>query len=134
MEEYYLFDPREEYLKPRFRTYHRMNNQFVPVVGDEVASLRLNLTLLSLDGELRFRDPKTGLLLLSPARAAGLENRRADRERHRAEEASHRESQRAKRADAESQRADRERQRADLEHRRAQRMAQKLRELGIEPD
>jgi hypothetical protein len=42
--------------------------------------------------------------------------------------------QERQRADQESQRADRERQRADPESQRAQRLAAKLRELGVDRD
>src|ERR1019366_4732026 len=36
VEEYYLFDPRQEYLKPRFRAYHSHHGIFLPVVGEVV--------------------------------------------------------------------------------------------------
>lgn len=58
---------------------------------------------------------------------AELEKQRADQEREKA-------ALEKQRADHEKQRADRERQKAELEKQRAELLANKLRELGVDPD
>ena len=138
VEEYYLFDPREEYLKPRFRAYRRSNNQFIPVVGDEVFSPWLGLKVTHFEGELRFRHPQTNEFILSPTEAARLKAETATallqtaaNQLKTATRMAERECQRAER---ERERAEQESERAENERQRAERMAQKLRELGIEPD
>jgi Uma2 family endonuclease len=68
-----------------------------------------------------------GNLLPTPEERAEQEAQRAEQEAQRAE-------QEAQRAEQEAQRAEQEAQRADREARRANLMAEKLRELGIDPD
>ena len=75
---------------------------------------------------LRWWD-NSGNLLLWSSEQAQQESQRAELERQRAD-------QETQRAEQESQRADQETQRADQETQRAQRLAAKLRELGVDPD
>ena len=105
VEEYYLFDPRQEYLKPRFRTFHRHHGRFVRVLGETVHSNMLGLELLVIDETLRFRDPVTGQILLTTANS---ERARADREAARANQEAALRVQEGVRADQEATRANQE--------------------------
>ncbi len=62
VKEYVLFDPREDYLKPRLRLFRLKGENFVPVVGDMTLTT-VGLELVVQDNELRLRDPATGDLL-----------------------------------------------------------------------
>ena len=122
VEEYYLFDPREKPLAPRFRTFHRQNGRFVPVVGDVILSNRLGLEIIVVDGTLRFRSPVTSEILpTAPERQAQeaelrrQESARAEREAARAEQEAARAGREAARADQEAAlRQEAERQLAEL--------------------
>lgn len=70
---------------------------------------------------------ESGDLLLWGSELAAAEQRRADEEHQRADEE-------RQRADEERQRANEERQRANEERQRSQRLAEKLRELGVDPE
>jgi Uma2 family endonuclease len=103
-------------------------------------SEELGLYLGVLVGRLRYFTA-TGALVPTPEEAAEREIQRAEQESQRAEQESQRaeqESQRAEqesqRAEQESQRAEQESQRADQEFQRAETLAQKLRDLGIDPE
>lgn len=64
-----LFDPREEYLKPRLRLYRLREEDYVPVVPPTHLE-SVNLDLVLTEQTLRLQDPKTGQLL--PTRADTL--------------------------------------------------------------
>ncbi|MEM8639732.1 MAG: Uma2 family endonuclease [Cyanobacteria bacterium P01_G01_bin.54] len=68
-----------------------------------------------------------GNLLLNGDERAEQEKQRAEQEKQRAE-------QEKQRAEQEKQRAEQEKQRAEQEKQRADRLAEKLRQLGIDPD
>ena len=68
-----------------------------------------------------------GLLQKETAREAREEKRRAEKERKRADQEKHR-------AEQEKQRAEQEKQLKEAEHFRAEKLAAKLRELGVDPD
>ena len=88
--EYFLFDPKDEYLDPPLQGHRLRQGKYVPI---EMVDGRLPSEVLGLhlerDGEwLRFYDPATGLWLPTPEeREAVLEVRRerAEAERERAE-------------------------------------------------
>jgi len=110
--EYLLFDPRSEYLEPRFQVYRREGEAFVAVLVPEVTgyiSTVLNLNFRVVDDELRVAESLEGPLLPTP----GETYERAAQQQRRAEQ---------------------EAQRAEQEAQRAERYAARLRELGIEPE
>jgi len=126
VKEYLLFDPRAEYLDPRFQVFRREGKHFMPVLVPEnrgYNSPLLGLTFRVVDEELRIFENVSGRMLLNPAEQV----RRARQEAQRAE-------QESQRAEQESQRAEQESQRAEQEAERARRYADKLRELGIDPE
>ena len=129
VQEYYLFDPRQTYLKPRFRAYHRLGEQLVSVIGETIASPHLGLDLLVESDKLRFRCPRTQRILLTPSERAEAEAERADAEAQRAETEAARADAETQRADAETQRAETEAQRADAEAARARSAEERIREL-----
>jgi len=66
--EYFLFDPRGDYLKPRFQGFRLIEGGYVSleVVDGRLYSQRLGLDLVQ-DGQLlRLVDPRTGERLLTP--------------------------------------------------------------------
>jgi beta-phosphoglucomutase-like phosphatase (HAD superfamily) len=75
---------------------------------------------------LRWCD-RNGQVIPTGAEGQELERQRADAEQQRAEAE-------RQRAEAEHQRAEAEHQRAEAERQRAERLAEKLRELGINPE
>lgn len=60
--EYFLFDPRAEYLKPSLKGYRLVRGNYVPIkqVNDRLPSKGLGLHLERHGTELRFGNPKTG--------------------------------------------------------------------------
>jgi Uma2 family endonuclease len=90
--EYYLFDPRGDYLKPRLLGFLLVDGQYQPM---ELVEGRLHSDLLGLDLEvmgetLRFYDPEAGAYLPTVeelAQRTEAEARRAETEAHRAEAA-----------------------------------------------
>jgi len=124
--EYILFDPRAEYLMPRFQVYRLENGSYLPVLVPEeqgYASERLGLCFKVEGGELRIYEAATGRRLRTPAEQAQW----AEQESLRAE-------QESLRAEQESRRAEQESRRAEQESSRAERLAARLRELGLDPD
>jgi Uma2 family endonuclease len=98
--EYFLFDPRAEYLDPPLQGFRLIGGEYVriePITG-RLSSEVLGLHLAREGQHLRFFDPITGDRLLAPLEARDAAKRDADEERQRADE--------------ERQRADEERQRA----------------------
>ena len=70
--EYFLFDPRSEYLSPRLQGYRLMDGGYEPLVAvesiDRTLTMRsevLGLELRTKGEEMRFHDPATGETLLS---------------------------------------------------------------------
>jgi Uma2 family endonuclease len=61
VQEYFLFDPYEEYLHPALCGYRREGQEFIPIlaVGNRVASKVLGLELETDGLDLRLYDPKT---------------------------------------------------------------------------
>ncbi len=87
--EYLMFDPRADYLKPRFQGYRRVatENRPIPIVGGRLLSKQLNL-LFESDGEhLRIVNPVTNERLPTPAEAKAQAEGRALREAAKREQA-----------------------------------------------
>ena len=104
VKEYFLYDPRSEYLTPRLQGYRLVDGEYERLTAVESIDRTLTLSseVLGLEiraragGEMRFHDPATGEDLLSHAeeRAARLEESAARRE----EAAAHREESAARQA------------------------------------
>jgi hypothetical protein len=111
VQEYYLFDPLDEYLKPRLQGIRLMAGIYQPVkpsTDGDLLSRELNLVLRPADKLLRVVDPETGEPLPTLDEAVdlmkdALETARA--EMHRAQVAAQRAKAEAQRAKAEAQRA-----------------------------
>jgi hypothetical protein len=144
--EYFLFDPKDEYLDPPSQGHRLRDGKYAPI---EMVDGRLAREILGLqlerDGEwLRFYNPATGLWLPTPEeREAALEARldRADAARKRAETERKRAETKGKRAEAERERAEAERERLSAElhgsteeiNRLREELAQLRRRLGDQP-
>jgi hypothetical protein len=118
--EYFLFDPRGDYLEPALQGYRLKARRYEPIkpVAGRLASRELGLHLEVHNRELRFFDPATGSWLPTPEearQAAEAERRQAEAERQQAE-AEHRQAE-AKWREAE---AEAERLRQELESLRRQ--------------
>jgi len=87
VQEYFLFDPLDEYLRPRLQGFRLVNGlyQAIPPENDELISLRLGLHLYAQGDKLRFRNPQTGEPLPFPNEEA--EAREAEAAARRAAEA-----------------------------------------------
>lgn len=133
--EYFLFDPRGDYLKPRLQGFRLQDKQYVPleVVNGRLHSEQLGLDLVQHGETLRLFDPAVGEWLPSPqelAERAAAEAQRAAAEAERAAAAAQRAAAEAQRAAAEAQRADSAeaelaRVRAELEMLRSRREGRK---------
>ena len=115
--EYFLFDPKGEYLDPPLQGHRLREGKYVPI---EMVEGRLPSEVLGLhlerDGEwLRFYHPATGLWLPTPEELLLAEQ--AKRKRAEAEQ---------KRAEAERKRAEAERKRAEAERKRAEAEGERL--------
>jgi Uma2 family endonuclease len=116
--DYFWFDP--ETLE--FAGFHLLDGVYHSISPNEQGwlwSQQLELYLGVHEEKLRFFTPD-GALVPTSEEAAAAAYQRADTERQR--------------ADAERQRAEAEHQRAEAEHQRSDKLASKLRELGIDPD
>ncbi len=89
VQEYYLFDPDQEYLADGpFVASHWCDGKFVEqdVSSNRIYSPALDLDLVVQDGLLRLADPQTGLLLRTPTEEAdGRERAEAGRKQADAE-------------------------------------------------
>jgi hypothetical protein len=87
VKEYFLFDPREEYLEPSFQGFRRAKDRFskIKAVDGRLPSKVLSLHLERDGTELRLFDPKTGERLLTDHERAIAEQAKAEAERVRAE-------------------------------------------------
>jgi len=127
---YVVYDPAQHYGSHELRIYENHSLKYLPF--DQTNFVSLGLGLMLWDGEyeglaaqwLRWCTPE-GQPIPTGKERADAEQQRADAENQRADAEN-------QRADAEQQRADAEYRRADAEQQRADRLAQKLRELGID--
>lgn len=87
VKEYFLFDPKEEYLQPSFQGYRKVKDRFVRIKPTDgcMNSKVLGLHLERDGTQLRLRDPKTGERLPTPGERAAEQYERAEAERERAE-------------------------------------------------
>ena len=113
MKEYFLFDPRAEYLKPALRGYRLQAGQYLPIdpVNGRLPSRVVGLHLEGRGSELRLWNPATGQWLLTPSEArqqADEARQQADEARQQAEDAAQREAAARQRAEAEVARLRRE--------------------------
>ena len=76
--EYFQFDPTEDYLKPPFQGFRRVEGEYVPIapVAGRLASERLGLELERDGTELRLYDPATGSRLLKRSEQRDLARQR----------------------------------------------------------
>src|SRR5487761_1866566 len=132
--EYFLFDPKGEYLDPPLQGHRLREGKYarIEMVEGRLPSEVLGLHLERDGAWLRFYNPATGRWLPTPEeREAALEA-----ERDRAEAERERERQERQRAEADRQRAEAERQRAEAERQRAEaereRLSSELEESGEE--
>ncbi|MBI4607234.1 MAG: Uma2 family endonuclease [Planctomycetes bacterium] len=118
VKEYFLFDPRSEYLDPPLQGRRLVSGRYVrirPIKG-RLPSLELGLHLEKQGRKLRFYDPRKGEWLLTPrelSQRAEAEWRRAEAERQIAEA-------RRQQAVAEQRLAEARRQQADAERRQVE--------------
>lgn len=102
VQEYFLFDPEADYLKPPLQGYRLIQGQYVriePVAG-RLPSAVLGLHLEAAGQFLRFHDPATGQWLLTPEEEAAA-RRQAEAEQARAEARLAREAEARRQAEAE---------------------------------
>ena len=83
--EYFMFDPKEEYLKPSFQGYRKVKDRFRPIkpVACRLPSKVLGLHLERLGTHLRLWNPLDGKRLPTPSERAALaeeENERLRKE------------------------------------------------------
>ena len=116
--EYFLFDPRDEYLQPSLQGYRLKGRhyQVIEPVSGRLPSRELGLHLERHDRQLRFYDPATGVWIPTSAEsreAALAQSREAEARREQAEAE-------RQQAEAERQQADAQRQQAEAERQQAQ--------------
>jgi Uma2 family endonuclease len=109
VQEYFLFDPFEDYLSPSFQGFRRVRGKFQPIdlVDGRLPSDLLRLHLERDVSNLRLWDPRSRTRLLTSAERVAAEKARADEQKARADQASAeatREKARADRAEAEAER------------------------------
>jgi len=143
---YIVYDPSQQLGDGILRVYELRGRRYVETMETWLEQVELGLTLW--DGEfegrrdrwLRWCDRSGTLLLTGDERAeqekqrAEQEKQRAEQEKQRAEQEKQRAEQEKQRAEQEKQRAEQEKQRAEQEKQRADRLADRLRQLGIDPD
>ncbi len=100
--EYFLFDPREDYLNPPLQGFRLVEGKYAPIepVAGRIPSDILGLHLERDGPSLRLFDPARGVQLLTPREARDVAERKAAAELERAEEG----RQRAATAEASRQR------------------------------
>jgi Uma2 family endonuclease len=88
VKEYFLFDPKEEYLTPPFEGYRRTRSRFQPIraVAGRLPSKVLGLHLERDGTQLRFWDPSTNQRVPTPAERTALAESEAERLRRENEE------------------------------------------------
>ena len=137
VQEYLLFDPEGEYLKPPLQGYTLVGGEYQPMsrmADGAIYSRTLDLTLRKQGLELHlYRVAGDRILRTNELEAAYLagvaraeyETQRAEHETQRAEHEAQRAEYEAQRAESEAQRAESEAQRAESEAQRAESEAQR---------
>jgi Uma2 family endonuclease len=119
--EYFLFDPRGEYLEPTLQGFRLRAGQYQPI-RPRAGRLPSQVTGLHLEADgqtLRLWNPETQSWLLTPAERIEAEVERAEAE--------------AERAEAEAERAESAEERAESAEERVRLLEARLRAAGIEP-
>lgn len=131
VKEYFLFDPREEYLKPSFQGYRRFGSGFrtIKPVAGRFTSKVLGLQLERDGDQLRFRDPRSGQRVPTPSERIAAEAARAAAEAERAAAEAERAAAEAERAAVEAARAAAEADRANRAEAEVERLRQQLAQL-----
>jgi Uma2 family endonuclease len=125
VEEYFLFDPLGEYLRPRLQGYRRVRGRYEAVAPEPDGSLASRTTGLQLATEgkrLRLRDTVSGEPLLWNEELAGAQHAALER----AEQESRRAEQEARRAEEEARRADQERRARESAEERIRKLEEEL--------
>ena len=80
--EYFLFDPKGDYLEPRLQGYRLVQGDYLPVakVGDRLPSQVLGLHLEQTGDTLRLWDPQTQELVPTPRESAEKRAKQAEQE------------------------------------------------------
>jgi Uma2 family endonuclease len=135
VEEYYIYDPNIGDLAGWWRLQGDLE-EIPEMAGFASPLLQIRFEPGEGPNNLRILDPQgvpfaTYVELVEQRDA---EQTRADEATHRAQEEAKRADEEAKRADEEAKRADEEAKRANAERLRAEHLAQRLRELGVEPE
>jgi Uma2 family endonuclease len=147
VEEYYVYDPHscelDGFLREdeRFVAIPTMNGWTSPLLGIRFDLSGGELVVFDPDGN-PFRDRSEAIIgerrvkkeLEASNRRERAAKRRADAEKRRAEEERRRAEEATQHAQAEKQHAEAEKQHAQAEKQRADRLAEKLRQMGIDPD
>ena len=124
VQEYYLFDPTEEYLEDGpFVAFHWSDGKFVEqdVSSNRIYSPALELDLVVQDGTLRLFDPRTRTLLLTATEEADArEQAEADREQAEADREQAEAEREQARAECKLAKADREKEKANREQAEAE--------------
>jgi hypothetical protein len=145
VQEYWLFDPRGEWIAEQLRGYQLFEDRYIPIHDGHSQVLKLRLQ--SEDKLIGFYQDTTGEKLLIPDELAAAlqtetqarlqaekqaeqERQRAEQESQRAEQERQRAEQEYQRAEQESQRAEQERQRAEQESQRAEQERQRAEQLA----
>jgi hypothetical protein len=85
--EYFLFDPRAEYLDPPLQGFRLIGGEYVPIepINGRLPSEVVGLHLACEGQNLRLFDPGTGTRLLTRLEAREAAEKRANEERQRAD-------------------------------------------------
>ncbi len=143
---YVIFDPQKLIQNEPLRIFELSAGQYIPKLDRNLIQAGLRLTLWegvyeeSHDVWLRWVDNEGNIIPTGNERAkkekqrADKEKQRADKERQQKEKERQRADKEKQRADKERQQKEKERQRADKERQQKEKLADKLRALGIDPD
>jgi Uma2 family endonuclease len=128
VKEYWLFDPKGEWIEEQLRGYRLRGEQYEPITDNRSEPLQLRLAV---DGQqiALYREDTGEKLLASSELAQAL--RAEILARQQAEDRAEQERQRA---EQERQRAEQERQRAEQAERQVEQLKEQLRSLGVDPD
>lgn len=130
VQEYWLFDPRAEWIPEQLRGYELIDGTYAPLTAETPVSKALGLRLV-IEGELLiFYRLDNGDRLIPDRELRGI----AEELRDRAEQAATREAQAQQQAEQAAMREAQAQQQAEQEKARADALAAKLKELGIDPD
>ncbi|HLO89111.1 MAG TPA: Uma2 family endonuclease [Nostocaceae cyanobacterium] len=128
VEEYWLFDPKSEWIEQQLRGYRLQGETYIPIQDQVSQVLQLRLAV---EGKLiGFYRQDTGEKLLIPDELA--QNLRQEVVARR--EAEERAEQERQRAEQECQRAEQERQRAEQAEQQIEQLKARLKSLGVDPD